>query len=83
ADAVAAAVETELGALATHAVARAAWDANGAIVVVDSLAAACPLVDRLAPEHLQLSVEDPDALFARIRHAGSVFLGRHTPEAIG
>ena len=83
ADRVAAAVEEELAILPTAAVARAAWDANGAIIVVESLDAACPLVDRLAPEHLQLAVDDPQALFDRVRHAGSVFLGRHTPEAIG
>jgi histidinol dehydrogenase len=83
ADAVAAAVEAELATLPTAAVARAAWDANGAIVVVADLAAAMPLVDRLAPEHLQIATDDPQALFDRVRHAGSVFLGRHTPEAIG
>lgn len=83
ADAVAAAVERQLDDLATAAVARAAWDANGAIVLVATLAEAIPLVDRLAPEHLELACDDPDALFARVRHAGSVFLGRHTPEAIG
>ncbi|MFN3434235.1 MAG: histidinol dehydrogenase [Sphingomonas sp.] len=80
---VAAAVEAELAILPTAAVARAAWDANGAIVVVERLEDACPLIDRLAPEHLQLAVDDPQALFDRVRHAGSVFLGRHTPEAIG
>jgi len=42
-----------------------------------------PLVDRLAPEHLELAVDDPQTLFDQVRHAGSVFLGRHTPEAIG
>ncbi|GAA3698370.1 histidinol dehydrogenase [Sphingomonas cynarae] len=83
ADAVAAAVERQLDTLATGAVARIAWEANGAIVVVPTLAEAMPLVDRLAPEHLQLAVDDPQALFDRVRHAGSVFLGRHTPEAIG
>ena len=83
ADAVAQAVERQLGTLATAATARAAWDANGAIVVVERLADACPLSDRLAPEHLQLAVADPQALFDTIRHAGSVFLGRYTPEAIG
>jgi histidinol dehydrogenase len=83
ADAVAAAVERQIGTLATGAVARIAWDTNGAIVVVPSLAEAMPLVDRLAPEHLQLAVDDPQSLFDRVRHAGSVFLGRHTPEAIG
>jgi len=83
ADAVAAAVERQLGTLSTGQVARTAWDANGAIIVVASPADACPLVDRLAPEHLQLAVDDPQALFDRVRHAGSVFMGRHTPEAIG
>ncbi len=83
ADRVARAVDDELAILPTAAVARAAWDANGAIVVVETLEQACPLIDRLAPEHLQLAVDDPQALFDRVRHAGSVFLGRHTPEAIG
>ena len=80
---VAQAVDDELAILPTAAVARAAWDANGAIIVVESLEQACPLIDRLAPEHLQLAVDDPQALFDRVRHAGRVFLGRHTPEAIG
>ena len=83
ADRVAQAVDDELAILPTAAVARAAWDANGAIVVVETFEAACSLIDRLAPEHLQLAVDDPQALFDRVRHAGSVFLGRHTPEAIG
>ena len=83
AQAVARAVDEELAILPTAAVARAAWDANGAIIVVESLEAACPLVNRLAPEHLQLAVDNPQALFDKVRHAGSVFLGRHTPEAIG
>jgi len=83
ADSVVAAVEDALRALPTEPVARVAWDANGAIIVVDTLADACPLVDRLAPEHLQLAVDDPQRLFDRVRHAGSVFMGRHTPEAIG
>jgi histidinol dehydrogenase len=80
---VAEAVDRQIPELATANVARTAWDANGAIIVVDSLEAAMPLVDRLAPEHLELAVDDPQALFDRLRHAGSVFLGRHTPEAIG
>ncbi|MGJ3649407.1 histidinol dehydrogenase [Sphingomonas sp. GlSt437] len=83
ADRVAAAVEVQLGQLATEAVARAAWAANGAIIAVATLDEAMPLVDRLAPEHLELAVADPQALFDRVRHAGSVFLGRHTPEAVG
>ncbi|WP_419826785.1 histidinol dehydrogenase [Sphingomonas sp.] len=83
ADEVAAAVERQLATLATGATARTSWEANGAIVLVPALADAMPMVDRLAPEHLELAVADPDALFARVRHAGSVFLGRHTPEAVG
>jgi histidinol dehydrogenase len=83
ADAVTQAIATQLAALATGATATAAWDANGAIIVVPSLQAATPLVDRLAAEHLELAVADPEPLFAAVRHAGSVFLGRHTPEAVG
>ncbi|PTS86976.1 histidinol dehydrogenase [Sphingomonas sp. HMWF008] len=83
ADAVAAEVDAQIDTLATAKVARAAWDANGAIIVTTSLEEAIPLVDRLAAEHLELACDNPQALFDRIRHAGSVFLGRHTPEAIG
>lgn len=83
ADAVTAAVERALGGLATQETARASWEANGAIILLTDLNDAPPLVDKLAPEHLELAVADPDALFVRVRHAGSVFLGRHTPEAIG
>ncbi|MEA3388747.1 histidinol dehydrogenase [Sphingobium sp. CCH11-B1] len=83
ADAVAAAVERQIPALSTSMVARTSWDANGAIILVRDLDEAMPLVDRLAPEHLELAVDDPEPLFARVRHAGSVFLGRMTPEAVG
>jgi len=83
ADAVAAAVSRQLAALSTGATATTSWDANGAIILVPALEEALPLVDRLAPEHLELAVADPEPLFARVRHAGSVFLGRHTPEAVG
>jgi len=83
ADAVAVAVEAQLGRLQTGQTARTSWEANGAIVLVETLEQALPLVDRLAPEHLELAVDDPDALFAQVRHAGSVFMGRMTPEAVG
>lgn len=83
ADAVEQAVERQIPALSTAAVARASWDANGAIILVRDLEEAMPLVDRLAPEHLELAVDDPEPLFAQVRHAGSVFLGRMTPEAVG
>ncbi len=82
-DAVAQAVDRQLSELATAETAGASWDANGAIIHVGALADAVSLSDRLAPEHLELAVSDPDALFAKVRHAGSVFLGRLTPEAIG
>ena len=83
ADAVASAVERQLATLATAAVARQSWDAFGAIILVPDLDAALPLLDALAAEHAELMVDEPEALFARMRHAGSVFLGRHTPEAAG
>lgn len=83
ADAVAASVEHQIPDLGTSAVATASWAGHGAIIIVPTLAEAMPLVNRLAPEHLQLAVADPEPLFAMVRHAGSVFLGRHTPEAIG
>jgi histidinol dehydrogenase len=83
ADAVAAAVERQLGDLPTGKTARIAWEANGAIVLVADLDQAMPLVDALAPEHVEIAVDDPQALFDKLRHAGSAFLGRHTPEAIG
>ena len=83
ADAVAAAVDRQIATLATGPTARTSWDANGAIILVPSLDAAMPLVNALAAEHLELAVDDPDALFAQVRHAGSVFMGRMTPEAVG
>ena len=85
ADKVAAAVDAQIATLSTQVVARASWTDFGAIIVVDSLEAAMPLVNRLAAEHLELAVDDDRAerLFGLVRHAGSVFLGRMTPEAIG
>ena len=83
ADAVERAVEARLGTLPRGPIARESWRRNGAVIVVARLAEAAPLVDRLAPEHLELAVADPDALAARIRHAGAIFLGRFTPEAVG
>jgi histidinol dehydrogenase len=85
ADAVAAAVAEVIPTLGTAATMEASWADNGAVIVVPTLADAILLCDRLAPEHLELAVDagEADALFARVRHAGSVFLGRQTPEAIG
>jgi histidinol dehydrogenase len=83
ADAVAAAVLAELPSLPRAAIAGASWDAHGAVILVDDWPQAVALVDRLAPEHLELMVKDPEALFARVRHAGAVFLGGFCPEAVG
>ncbi len=83
ADAVAAAVLRQLPTLATESTARASWDAFGTVIVVPDLVAAVPLIDALAPEHLQLMLADPAPVFDRVRHAGSIFLGRMTPEAVG
>ncbi len=85
ADAVAAAVEALIECLPTRATVRASWDDHGAIILLSSLCEAAVLINRLAPEHLELALDDEPAeqLFAQVRHAGSVFLGRMTPEAIG
>ena len=80
---VAAEIERQLAELATTETATASWRANGAIIVVERLADAVPLADRLAAEHVELAVAEPEPLLRGIRHAGSVFLGRITPEAIG
>jgi histidinol dehydrogenase len=63
--------------------ATASWRDYGAIVIVKSLAGAMVLANRIAPEHLELAVAGPEALLMKVRNAGAVFLGRHTPEVIG
>ncbi|MEE1877644.1 histidinol dehydrogenase [Altererythrobacter litoralis] len=83
ADKVAVQVEAQLAELATTETATASWQDNGAIIVVETLAEAAPLANRLAAEHVELAVAEPEPLLGAIRHAGSVFLGRMTPEAIG
>ncbi len=84
ADKVAAAVEAHLQVLPRAEIARASWDGFGGIVVVDDLLRDAPsLVDKIAPEHLEIASENPDAIAEKVRHAGAIFLGRHTPEAIG
>jgi histidinol dehydrogenase len=81
--AVAQAVEAALPTLPRARIAGASWRDHGAIIVVRNFEEGADLTNRLAPEHLQLMVARPAALFALIRHAGSVFLGRFTPEALG
>ena len=82
-DAVAAEIERQLAALPRRAIAGAALDRHGALVLTVSLDEAVELANRLAPEHLELQVRDPEGLLASVRHAGAVFLGRHTPEVVG
>ncbi|MBV8766908.1 MAG: histidinol dehydrogenase, partial [Hyphomicrobiales bacterium] len=86
-DALAEAVEERiarhLAELPRAAIARASWRDFGAIILVPSLRDAAGLVDRLAPEHLEIATEAPDKLAQLIRNAGAIFLGHHTPEAIG
>jgi histidinol dehydrogenase len=81
--AVAAAVEARLETLPRAAITEASWRDYGAIIVTRDLEEAAALSDRIAPEHLELCVADPEALAARITHAGAIFLGAWTPEAIG
>ena len=81
--AVAQAVEARLQTLERRKIAAASWRDFGAVIVTRDLAEAAALSNRLAPEHLELCVADPEALLAEIRHAGAIFLGPWTPEAIG
>lgn len=83
ADAVDAAIGGEIPSLPRAAIAGASWQAHGAIIVVQNWDEAARLVDKLAPEHLQLMLRDAEAVFGKIRHAGAVFLGAWCPEALG
>ncbi|MEJ0012026.1 MAG: histidinol dehydrogenase [Bauldia sp.] len=83
ADGVAAAVEHQLKTLPRGETASLSWRDVGAIIVVKSLSGAMELANRIAPEHLELAVADPEMLLPRVRNAGAVFLGKYTPEVIG
>jgi histidinol dehydrogenase len=83
ADAVEQAVAAQLTTLSRSAVAGASWRDFGAVIVVRTLDDAIPLVDAVAPEHLEIETADPERLAGKIRNAGAIFLGAHTPEAIG
>jgi histidinol dehydrogenase len=80
---VEAAVEATLSTLSREAIARSSWEQHGAIICVKQLEDAIPYIDRIAPEHLELCIEQPEAYAAKLRNAGAIFLGRYTPEAIG
>jgi histidinol dehydrogenase len=81
--AVEAAIDNHLATLPRAEIAGASWRDHGAIILVTSIGEASSLVDRIAPEHLELAVADPDSLANDVRHAGAIFLGRYTPEAVG
>ncbi len=81
--AVEAAVERHLVGLPRAQIARASWQAHGAILHVAGWDEAVALIDRIAPEHLELALDEADMLADRVRHAGAIFLGRYTPEAVG
>ena len=83
ADAVADAVERQLLSLKRSDIARESWETHGAIILMRDLADAFPLIDRIAPEHLELAVDAPEILAEQVSNAGAIFLGRHTPEAVG
>ncbi|HXF89840.1 MAG TPA: histidinol dehydrogenase [Xanthobacteraceae bacterium] len=83
AEAVERAVNDQLATLPRGATAAASWREHGAIILVASLDDAVALVDAIAPEHLEIETADPERLAGRIRNAGAIFLGSHTPEAVG
>ncbi|MDA0262100.1 MAG: histidinol dehydrogenase, partial [Proteobacteria bacterium] len=83
AESVETAVDRLLAELPRGKIARDSWQEHGAIVILDTLDAAPPLIDRLAPEHVELAIAEPQRLAPAIRNAGAIFLGRYTPEAIG
>jgi histidinol dehydrogenase len=83
ADTVASEVDRQLALLPKQAIAREGWDEFGAIITVASLIEACELANRIASEHVELAIDDPQSILHLIRHAGAIFLGHHTPEAIG
>ena len=76
-------VENILSSLQRSKIARASWENQGAVIIVDSLTEVPELVDLIAPEHLELAVEKPENMMRQIKHAGAIFLGCYTPEAIG
>jgi histidinol dehydrogenase len=83
ADEVAHAVESQLSTLPRADIARASWNDFGVIILVKNLTDAIPIANAIAAEHLEVMTADPETLAAQIRNAGAIFLGPHTPEAIG
>jgi len=83
ADRVADAAQRQIALLPRKDIASKSWNDYGAIVVVKALDDAAPLADAFAPEHLEIATDNPEAFSEKVRHAGAIFLGRHTPEAMG
>lgn len=83
ADAVEKEVDCQIALLPRADITREGWDEFGAVITVKSLSEAAALANRIASEHVELAVDDPQALLPKVRHAGAIFLGHHTPEAIG
>jgi histidinol dehydrogenase len=83
ADAVCEEAQKHLDQLERQDIAQESWDRYGGVILVQNWEEACAIVNTLAPEHLELAVENPDGLMPMIVHAGAIFLGRHTPEALG
>ncbi len=83
ADEVERAVEAQLATLPREQIARASWHDFGAVILVKNLREAADLANAVAAEHLEIMTSDPESLAAQIRNAGAIFLGPHTPEAIG
>jgi histidinol dehydrogenase len=83
ADKVAAAAERQIAILPRKDIASKSWNDYGAIITVVTLDDAVPLSDAFAPEHLEIATADPESFSQKVRHAGAIFLGRHTPEAMG
>ncbi|MEM1391591.1 MAG: histidinol dehydrogenase, partial [Pseudomonadota bacterium] len=77
------AVSDQLKALSTELRARTAWESHGAIILAEDLEQSAVIANQIAAEHLELAISDPDDLLSDIKHAGAVFLGHHTPEALG
>lgn len=80
---VVAAVEATLATLPRQEIAATSWQNNGLVITVSHLDEAISIVDAIAPEHLELAIENPESFATRIRNAGAIFVGRYTPEAIG
>ena len=80
---VATAVDRHLATLPRQSIAAESWRRHGAIITVRRWDEAVPLVDRIAPEHLEVALDDAEAFSTKVRNAGAIFLGRHTPEAVG